>query len=116
MVCALAWTILIVIGCSLPGSAVPKVPIFPHFDKLVHFIFFFVFTMFWSTYFSYKRKSTMYIIILACILGWQIELYQKYFVIGRSFDLYDILADALGAMAFLGIITYLKRYFSINNQ
>jgi VanZ family protein len=116
LVCALAWTILIIIGCSLPGSAVPKVPLFPHFDKVVHFIFFFIFTMLWSVYNNCKWVTTIYIIITSFIFGWLIEIYQKNYVIGRSFDVFDIIADTIGAVSFLIIYKWVSRAFLSKNQ
>jgi VanZ family protein len=116
LVCALAWTILIIIGCSLPGSAVPKVPLFPHFDKVVHFIFFFIFTMLWSVYNNCKWVTTIYIIITSFIFGWFIEIYQKNYVIGRSFDVFDIVADTIGAVSFLIIYKWVSRAFLSKNQ
>jgi VanZ family protein len=116
LVCALAWTILIIIGCSLPGSAVPKVPLFPHFDKLVHFTFFLIFTMLWSIYCNCKWRYTIYIIIIAIIFGWFIEIYQKNFIVGRTFDVYDIVADAVGAFSFLLMYTWMSKHIISKNH
>ncbi|MBK7762443.1 MAG: VanZ family protein [Bacteroidetes bacterium] len=96
---AIVVTLTIFIGCSLPGSNLPKLTIFEHFDKIIHFLFFFSFFIIWKLYY-YKTNFNKYIILLISIFyGIGIEIYQYYWVIGRSFDLYDIITDMFGAIA-----------------
>lgn len=107
---AIIWTILIFIGCSLPGRDLPSVHLFDQFDKVVHFSFFLLFFIFW--YFSptiFFKKSLAWIMI-AAIVGFGIEFYQIHFVVGRSFDVWDGVADTVGALAgfFLIHLTYRK--------
>jgi VanZ family protein len=76
----------------------------PQLDKLVHIILFGSFVFLWSFYFSAKkpnenlRKKYLRITILACIYGYVMELIQKYFIPNRDYDLYDVAADAIGAI------------------
>ncbi len=107
---AIIWTIIIFIGCSLPGRDLPSVHLFDQFDKVVHFSFFLLFFIFW--YFSptiFFKKSLAWIMITA-IVGFGIEFYQIHFVVGRSFDVWDGVADTVGALAgfFLIHLTYRK--------
>lgn len=108
MVLAWAWTILIFIGCSLPGKDLPAVKLFDHFDKVVHLVFFSIFAFLWLHYFKKNQKSLIIIIALGFIYGLAIEYYQMYFVPGRSWDIWDALADGLGAC--IGAFLY-RRYF-----
>lgn len=96
---AIIWTIIIFIGCSLPGRDLPSVDLFDQFDKVVHFTFFIIFFVFW--YFSpttFYKKSFIWILI-AGLTGFAIEFYQLNFVAGRSFDIWDGIADTFGALA-----------------
>ncbi|HOZ51124.1 MAG TPA: VanZ family protein [Chitinophagaceae bacterium] len=106
MVLALIWTLLIFIGCSLPGKEIPKIGLFAHFDKLVHFVFFFVFFLLWKISRASLSNSSFIILILAITYGFSLEFYQMYFVAGRSFDTWDGIADTIGAVS--GLLFYNK--------
>lgn len=105
MVLAVAWTILIFIGCSLPGKELPAVSVFDHFDKVVHFTFFFVFAVLWLQSFPTLERRTngvcnkcIFIILLSFAYGFALELYQINFVSGRSWDVWDGVADGIGGI------------------
>ena len=105
MVLAVAWTILIFIGCSLPGKDLPPITVFDHFDKVVHFVFFFVFAILWRQSLSPSgggirgRKFYATIILLSFAYGFALEFYQINFVPGRTWDVWDGVADGVGGMA-----------------
>jgi len=90
----------------LPPQDLPKIQLFEGADKVIHFLMYFGFSLLfcWSvkTEFKYSR---LWLIIPATI-GWGIfmEIMQFDMHIGRSFDLYDILANCVGTFA--GIILY----------
>jgi VanZ family protein len=94
---ASVWSILIFIGCGMPGSNLPKFTVWDHFDKVVHFVLFGGCTYLWFKVFP---KHLFYIAIYVLLFGIAIEFYQKYFVPGRSFDIWDIVADAFGIVVF----------------
>jgi VanZ family protein len=99
MLLAFAWSILIFIGCSLPGKELPKLNLFDNVDKVVHFVFFAVLILLWH-WAGFVRS--WWICIVVCLLyGFGIELYQMKFVAGRSFDIWDGVADTIG-----GIVAY----------
>jgi VanZ family protein len=106
MVLALIWTLIIFIGCSLPGKEIPKIGLFAHFDKLVHFVFFFMFFLLWKISRSSSSNSSIIILCLAIVYGFSLEFYQMYFVAGRSFDSWDGIADTIGAVS--GFFVYKK--------
>ncbi|MEZ5045588.1 MAG: VanZ family protein [Chitinophagaceae bacterium] len=95
---ALLWTIIIFIGCSLPGRDMPSVKLFDHFDKVVHFTFFFVFFVLWYQSSGSFFAKSMVLIFLSFLYGFGLEFYQIHFVQGRSFDVWDGIADTIGAI------------------
>ncbi len=102
-----AWLLIIMILTCLPGSDLPKVGWLDkiHFDKLIHIgmfgilVFLFSFPYFKSHLHSAKKiYYFLWIAIVASLWGLAIEFIQKYFVVGRSFELLDWAADSLGAL------------------
>jgi VanZ family protein len=110
---AFLWTLLIFHFSLDESPSVPKINIqYP--DKVVHFIFYFVFVYFWSK--SLKSKPLNYLLIVlfsALTLGILIEFLQKNFTHNRSFDWYDILANSIGAIV---SFIYVKKFCAIKNQ
>jgi len=97
LVLAVIWTILIFIGCTLPGKSLPSVNVFNHFDKVVHITFFYIFFILWNLPFASSTKKTFILMGVSVTYGFGIEFYQLFFVEGRSFDVWDGLADSTGA-------------------
>ncbi|MDQ6815736.1 MAG: VanZ family protein [Bacteroidota bacterium] len=113
----IAWFITSVILLALPGNDLPHNSFFdiPFFDKYVHFTMFFMLTTLFSYPFIFSSidwtiarawitKITIYVILY----GIAMEFVQKYLVVGRSFDLVDIVFDALGSIA--GLVVTRKYY------
>ena len=77
-------------------------------DKLAHFFMFF-FTMMWFMYVSKKWLVTaVSLIFLALVL----ELIQMNYIINRSFDWFDWIADGIGiALCFLILPVLIDKYF-----
>ena len=99
--------------CLDDSPNVPKIN-FQYKDKVVHFIFYFVFVFFWTK--SLKNKNLSYLLIilfLAVITGITIEFLQENFTIHRTFDWYDILANFLGALASFICV---KKFYAIKNE
>lgn len=110
---AFVWTLLIFYLCLEETPSVPKIT-FQYKDKVVHFIFYFVFVYFWTK--SLKNKHFNYLLIilfLAVITGILIEFLQENFTQNRSFDWYDILANSIGAIA---SFMYVKKFYAIKNE
>jgi VanZ family protein len=97
---ALGWTLLIVF-LSLVSMSSLKDPLdVPFKDKAVHFVFYFVFVLLWDLW---KYKSTLYksswiLLPIALLFGILIEFSQGYFTNDRKFELFDIMANSLGAI------------------
>jgi len=108
---AILWTLLIFVACLIPGDEIPEVQV-PLADKWVHFIIFGGFSFFWLC--TFKRavaKTGIIMLFVAIALGYLVELLQgSGITTGRSYDLYDVLADGIGGL--LGVLFFfmLKRY------
>lgn len=110
---AVFWTLLIIYLCLDDAPNIPKFT-FQYKDKIVHFIFYFVFVYFWTK--SLKNKSFNAICIIlffALVIGISIEFLQENFTRNRTFDKYDILANAIGAIT---SFMYLKKFYAIKNE
>lgn len=102
---AVVWTLLIFIACFIPGNEIPDVRI-PLADKWVHFVLFGGFT-----FLCLLAKPTLNFMqlivigIVGCVFGWLVEELQGLLrFLGRSKEMEDILADALGA--WLGVLLF----------
>ena len=81
---------------------------FTQVDKLAHFLMFF-FTMMWFMYVSKKWLVTaVSLLFLALVL----ELIQMNYIINRSFDWFDWIADGIGiVLCFLLLPVLIDKYF-----
>jgi VanZ family protein len=91
----------------LPPQDLPKVPLFPGADKIIHFLMYLVFSLLscWALR-TEKHFYRLFLIILISI-GWGIlmEYIQLAMHMGRSFSFYDVFANSLGV--FVGILFYM---------
>lgn len=104
---------------SFSGMDTPDIKV-PHFDKFVHFTFYFVAAIFGSLFVreyasgTIAIDKTLGIIFLFCVLyGIIIEVLQYAFTVDREGDIWDALANSLGA--FTGLLI-LKILFSGKRQ
>ena len=81
---------------------------FTQVDKLAHFLMFF-FTMMWFMYVSKKwLVSAVSLLLLALVLEW----IQMNYIINRSFDWFDLIADGIGiVVCFLLLPVLIDKYF-----
>ncbi|TCN72110.1 VanZ family protein [Acetobacteroides hydrogenigenes] len=108
------WAAIILVLCGMPPQDVDKVKFFdlPYMDKIVHFALYFVLAMLVMavlTLNSHLKTSrwTYIITITICLLyGWLIEVLQRAFFAGRSFEWLDVVADTAGAV--VGVLLYKK--------
>ncbi len=114
----MGWIVLILFLCTLPGSAIPSASIFDklHVDKIVHFVLFGG-TVLLLAYGYYKQRNAISLLALfslaavVTLYGLAIEFIQKYLVPNRSFDMYDLLADGLGALAGALVFSWIGKRF-----
>lgn len=112
---AILWSAIIIILLCIPGSDLPDETSFinvPNFDKWVHFGIFALFVMLWNGAASLKKpqagliKKFILITIAGIVLGYLMELVQKYLVPNRDYDMWDVVADGIGAVT--GLLLSLK--------
>lgn len=108
-----AWMVFITYLFLLPGTDLPYETWYEkvYLDKWVHTGFFFILVyLFYIPLRNRKRPNLIKIAIAAVAYGIVIELVQKYGTTDRSFDIIDIVFDALGCiMAYLIGINRLKK-------
>jgi len=102
----IAWFIVVCFILFLPGHDVPQMGDWLQsidFDKVIHMSMFgILITLFcWPFYrsnISSKKKKRYFIMIalVGCFWGYSSELIQKYWAIGRDYELMDWIADSLG--------------------
>ena len=103
--------VILYVGCIvtlslLPPQAFPKLPLFEGFDKVVHFTMYFIFSMLLSWAVKTEQKYMRLFLIMPVTIGWGVfmEIMQFEMHLGRSFDIYDILANSTGVV--IGVILY----------
>jgi VanZ family protein len=106
---ALVWFVISFTLLVLPGNDLPHNDFFniPYFDKWVHTGMFFLLSSLFSLPFTQSnfnvrtvREWFVRVAILVIVYGIAMEFVQKYFTVGRSFDVIDIIFDTIGS--FLG--------------
>jgi VanZ family protein len=108
---ALAWAVLILILCAIPGRDIPHISFLEllEFDKWVHAGLFFVLMLFAVRGMLVQGKSRAGKIKLACLLvciayGGALELMQGAVFEDRAPDIYDFIANSFGAV--MGLVFY----------
>ena len=88
----------------MPGRHIPKVRI-PHFDKVVHVSLYLIFAVltYWGWmmqdhYMTLHHRTLIKVFILLSAYGYLIEIMQGTLTADRSYDIYDALANACGAL------------------
>ncbi len=110
---AVLWTIIVIVLSLISFSKAPKVfSEFASYDKLAHFVFYFVFVFLWGNFVFYNKQlqsRTLFLIFfLALILGGTMELFQEFFTERRTADIYDMFANFTGALAGMGALYFIK--------
>jgi VanZ family protein len=116
----IAWFFIVLVLICLPGRDVPGNSFFDliQFDKFVHTCIFglmvilFIRPVAMSDNIEKKQKLHFYLRVAVSVAIWGLatEFIQLYFIPGRSFDLWDFVADATGSsLAFLFSRKYLLR-------
>ena len=116
---AVCWFIISIVLLTLPGSAFPKENWLDKIwaDKWIHIFLFGVLVWLWCfAFFKNTDKANLlhlFIVITICAIGYGVamEFVQKNWVANRSFDIGDIVADAIGALSgfLIGRKYYLKK-------
>lgn len=109
--CTVLWTAVVLYGSLAPGDDLPPtgwLAWIPHFDKVVHFIFYAGQTTLLLLLFEPRGWRKLLVIIPVIGFSALIEYLQgRYF--DRSNDSWDLLANTLGACSALMLAPLLKR-------
>jgi VanZ family protein len=108
---ALAWLLISTWLLTLPGNKFPqenwmdKIGV----DKMVHIVMFALLVILWSMALG-RPKLFLPVAFLALAYGIAMEFVQRYCIVNRSFDVWDIVADAAGCvLGYYAVNRYLKR-------
>jgi hypothetical protein len=99
----------------MPPSDIPKIQVFPHFDKLVHMLFYagLTFLLIWNL--SKNKNKNKFWLILSFVFwcGLFMEIIQGVSNLGRTFDLLDVFSNVLG---FFICLLILKLIFILRGE
>ncbi len=101
---AIVWTLVILGLCSIPREEMVEGL---GSDKLQHFGAFGILGALWY----WAKPNPFWVIAGGITYGFFIEVWQYVLPIGRTFDLYDALADAIGIIASIPIAYWFKKTF-----
>ncbi len=98
-------TVAILFLCLYPFGTNSSVPLFPHFDKFIHFgmhmflVGSILFEMQRVKFYNITSKRLgIYAFLYSFLLGVSIEIIQDLMNVGREFDPFDVLANSTGAI------------------
>ncbi len=103
---AIAWTILTLYLSLISARSASKFNLldFVGIDKLAHLSFYTIFSFLWAMSLRNINTNKNFVLIFSVSFGILMEICQFYLFNGRSFELYDILANIIGS--FLGVILF----------
>jgi len=102
---AIGWTVAVFVACSWPSSGIPNS--LSNNDKWGHVAIFLIFGALWL----WAGGKPAQVIWAGIAYGMMIEIWQGIMPIGRSFDWYDGLADAVGVILGVGLALLARRVF-----
>ena len=97
---AVFWTMLTLYLCLISARNLVGT------DKIAHMVFYAVFSFLWSMSLRKRNVEKKYVLIFSFSFGVLMEIFQLYLFNGRSFELYDILANIIGSI--IGVILLQK--------
>lgn len=101
LIAAIFWTITITILCLVSINKLPSITTFKYKDKIIHFLFYFVFVLLWNYALKKNKIEIFTIVVIAIVYGIIIEVLQSTITLNREADVFDALANSLGACSAL---------------
>jgi VanZ family protein len=109
LILSITWTVIVTV-LSLAKIEGLDTPInIPNKDKVVHFVFYFLFYMLWFFYFCPKKSNAhlLWIVLLVSVgYGLLMEALQGVVGTNRTPDLNDVYANTFGAFCALLVSVY----------
>ncbi|MBF02032.1 MAG: hypothetical protein CMP76_01925 [Flavobacterium sp.] len=107
---AVLWSVIILYLCLVSIKGTPSLVSIPNKDKIVHFIFYFVLFYFWKKALNvYEFKRQLKLVLILVVYGIIIEVFQWMFTKDRHADIYDVIANALGAVTALVFLRFVNK-------
>jgi len=109
---AIIWSVFVFILLVLPPEALNKERKieFVQLDKIIHFFLFGILAGLWAHYKKQQLQKQLFpflfIMAVTAIYGIATEFVQDW--VGRDFDVWDMVADAAGALVFVCWVWYKK--------
>lgn len=100
---AIGWTVAIFVACSWPSDTMPANV--STNDKWGHALMFLIFSALWV----WSGRKPGFVLLAGIAYGMLTEIWQGVTPFGRSFDWYDGLADAIGAVLGVGLAMLARR-------
>ncbi len=97
LIAAFFWTIAITILSLVSLKEMPSITTLKFKDKIIHFMFYFVFVFLWTNALKEKNVKILKIVLFAILYGIIIEILQSAITSSRQADVYDALANSFGA-------------------
>ena len=111
---SIIWALVILVLCLMPGKDLPNISIL-NFDKLAHFSVYFLLSLLmyygWkkqNSFLALHRQTFIKILLLTSTYGFAVEIMQELFTVDRHFDIFDALANSIGAVAGSMLAVYVK--------
>lgn len=106
--CALIWTCITLYLSLISAREAEKFNVWDivGIDKLGHVVFYMIFSFLWSMSQRQRNYNKKNVLFFAISFGVLMEICQLYLFNGRSFELYDILANIIGSV--IGVILFKK--------
>lgn len=106
IIIACVWTVIILYLSLISATTVSKFNIWDvvGIDKLGHLLFYAMFAFLWCMGLSRGKTREKNILFFSISFGVFVEICQLYLFNGRSFELFDILANILGSV--IGVILF----------
>ncbi|NHN27479.1 hypothetical protein FIA58_017505 [Flavobacterium jejuense] len=107
---AFFWSIFIGYICLITIKKTPTLVSIPFKDKIAHFSFYFILFYLWKKALNVKEiKSQLKIVLMAVLYGIIIEVLQGIFTSDRHADIFDALANTLGAVSAFVFLRFVNK-------
>ena len=99
LIAFIGYLIIVTILSQMPAD-IDAIPPFPHFDKLIHIVFYLGFSWFLGRLVRHQGQARLVWKVLIPTVCYSIlmEGLQDTFDLGRHFDIFDIIANIIGAL------------------
>ncbi|NJX16067.1 VanZ family protein [Tamlana crocina] len=119
LLATILYTLALTLVCLIRLNNLPDVGV-SFGDKIFHFLAYSVLTLLWfGTFLFYtsagRSKAILYATVFAVIFGIIIEVLQDTMTDFRSLDIYDMIANSLGALLTAGTL-WIKKTLQVKNQ